>query len=404
MCPRRWPFILPLLAAFCAVPLPVQAESLDTDAASADSPRGATIGTSGFATILTAPPVPYPDAPPPPDPNRIWQDPESALQAELAANPDEASLQAAMALDRRLKIREVGNYIGVRVVRDPQPRHGFQFRRDAAVSLARHTDDPRFVAIEGGVPADELQPLANEWRTRFEPHRIGGGGYVDAFEGVVHFDMNIDEEGFRSIAETEGWTLPDRLRLSFAPPPNENATDPVLERMIRVLPREDRVPAAVLSAAISGRIILRDGCFRLASSDPTQGEALVIFGRDVELVLDDEGYMAIRNPHRDEPAARIGEVMVWAGPRGLDERDTGVHALRAACGDGPIESVGEPASAYHFRVRPWAIDDLARGRGISRQQAWDALKECWARADANAAASDRIPPASSVSGRLCGRD
>ena len=73
--------------------------------------------------------------------------------------------------------------------------------------------------------------------------------------------------------------------------------------------------------------------------------------------------------------------MTWAGPRGVDERDAGVQALRSVCGEGTIVSVGTPSSAHHSRVRPWVIDNLANDRGMTRKQVWDALKRCWALID-----------------------
>lgn len=363
-----------VLSAILAAP--AHADQSGQDAS--QIPRGATIEASGFATILTAPPVPYPDEPPPSD--REWMDPEAALQWEMNANPSEAAQQDAMALARRIEAREGRNFIGIRVIRDPDPRFAFQFQNDAASTLARYTDDPRFVAVEGGVPAAELRPLANEWNARFAPLRLGGGNVYE-FDGVVRFDMQVDEATFQAIAEAEGWSLPDRLELNFTPPPNPNAMDPALEPLVRIMPRHDRVPGAVLSAGMSGRVILRDGCFRLASQDPAYDDPLVIFDRDFALVVDDDGYVALQGSHADGPLPRIGELMTWAGPRSVDERDAGVQELRAACGEGEIVSAGTPSSAYHSRVRTWVIDQFVHSHNISRQEAWDALRHCWALAD-----------------------
>lgn len=338
-------------------------------------PIGATLEASGFATVLTAPPVPYPDEPP--ASGREWVDPETALERERNANPSEAALRDAMAMARRIGMREGRNFVGTRVVRDPHPRFAFQFRTDAAATLARYTDDARFVAVEGGVHAAELRPLADEWNARFAPHRLGVGNVYE-FDGVVRFDMQVDEATFRAIAEAEGWTLPDRVELEFTPPANPHVLDPSLAPLVRIMPRHDRVPGAVLSARLSGRVVLRDGCFRLVSDPAAHREALVMFDRDVALFVDDDGYMALRRPHADGPQPRVGELMTWAGPRGIDERDGGVRELRSACGEGEIVSIGTPSSAYHSRVRPWVIDALAHDRGITRREAWDALKRCWA--------------------------
>lgn len=364
------------LAFIAVLAAPTQAGA--SDAHAGRLPIGATIEPSGFATVLTAPPVPYPDRPPPSD--REWVDPQTALQRETNANPSEAERRDAMELARRLEAEEGRNFIGLFVTRDPAPRFAFQFQDDAASTLARYTDDPRFVAVEGGVPASELRPLADEWNARFAPHRLGVGNVYE-FAGVVRFDMQVDEATFRAIAAAEGWSLPDRLELNFIPPPNPRALDPSLASFVRIMPRHDRLPSAVLAAGMSGRIILRDGCFRLASQNAAQDGALVMFDLNIALVLDDEGYMALQGPRTDKPLPRIGELMTWAGPRGVDERDAGVQALRAMCGDGEIVSVGTPSSAYHFRVRPWAIDEFAHSRGITRQEAWDALRRCWALAD-----------------------
>ena len=59
-----------------------------------------------------------------------------------------------------------------------------------------------------------------------------------------------------------------------------------------------------------------------------------------------------------------------------------VAELRARCGAPPVEAISFPESRRNFRVRPWAIDDYVRERRISRQQAWDEIRACWARQDA----------------------
>lgn len=259
-------------------------------------------------------------------------------------NPDHAASEAALALDRRLSKAEHGNYIGRRVVRDPGARYAFQFRHHAAATLARFTRDSRFTSREGGVPALELQPIFDEWWKRFEPFRLVGGGAVYEFDGVVRFDMNIDEAAFRDIAARERWTLPKRLELRFGPPRNLRSIDPALASYVRIFAREDRRPAIVHDALLRGRVILRDGCFRLVEHGDAP-EALVIFGRDLELGLDTQNYMILKNAGSARPSPRIGVMMMWGGPRYISEADPNVKLLRARCGTGPIVAVGEPDSA-----------------------------------------------------------
>lgn len=319
-------------------------------------PRGASIGPSGYATILSAPatgPInaaPPPPPPPPADgkPTPLPMTSEAVMAREMMMNPDDNATAAAQVLDQRIQAAERGNYVGMRIVRDPAPRFAFQFRQNAAATLARYTRDPRFTFREGGIPTEELQPIFDEWWGRFEPYRLVGGGGVYEFDGKVMFDMNIDEAGFREIAERERWTMPDRLELRFSGPRNSRSIDPALERYVRVFPRQDRQPAVVNLARLSGRVILRDGCFRLTEHGDG-GEPLVIFGRDVKLGLDAEGYMALKDNSSDEAMPRIGERMAWAGPQGYSEADPAVALLRAKCGTGPIVAVGSPESDYRTK-------------------------------------------------------
>lgn len=318
-------------------------------------PRGATMNASGYATILSAPPtgpiMATPMAPPPPPVNGRPTPPPMTTEARAARarmmNPDKAAREAAQTLDRRISRSERTNYVGMRIVRDPSPRFAFQFKRDAAAALARYTRDPRFTSREGGLTRAELQPIFDEWWKRFEPFRLVGGGAVYQFDGVVRFDMNIDEAGFREIWKRERWTLPKRLELRFSPPRNARSIEPALVRYVRVFAREDRLPAIMLQAQLGGRVILRDGCFRLREHSGT-GEPLVIFGRDVELRLDDQNYMALKNNGSSGPAPRIGEMMMWGGPRYFSEADPNVKALRAKCGTGPVVAIGEPESVGRF--------------------------------------------------------
>lgn len=135
------------------------------------------------------------------------------------------------------------------------------------------------------------------------------------------------------------------------PPPADGKPTPLPMTSEAVTAREmmmnpdNRQPAVVNLALLSGRLILRSGCFRLMEHGEG-GEPLVIFGRDVELGLDAEGYMALRDNGSDEAMPRIGERMMWAGPQVYSEADPAVASLRAKCGAGPIIAVGSPGSAY----------------------------------------------------------
>lgn len=327
------PVLALLVLTSCAAP-PRDSLSL---AAPAVRPNNVTIGAGGYATLLSAPP----SAPAP----RTARASDPSQEYERLRNPDDAASRAAEILHRRLTAAEPTNYIGRRIVRDPAPRFAFQFRRNASATLARYSRDPRFTARDGGVPAAELQPTFDEWFPRLTAHRLVGGGSVQEFDGVVAFDMTVDEAAFRAIAAEQGWTIPDQVQLSFGSPANPQSVNPALAPLMRIFARSDRLPGAVNQAALSGRIILRDGCFRLAEHGEG-GEPLVLFDRDAELVFDGENYIALHDgPHS---ITRIGERIMWAGPRGISEVDAGVKALRERCGTGPVISIGAPSSAAAF--------------------------------------------------------
>lgn len=349
------PFILAALSlGGCVTGEQVSAPASNIAPASSPVPRGATISPSGYATILSAPatgPIaapPMAPPPPPPDgrPTPLPMTSEARMARERMMNPDDAATEAAQVLDRHLSRAERGNYVGMRIVRDPDPRFAFQFKRNAAATLARYTRDPRFTSREGGLTRAELQPIFDEWWKRFEPYRLVGGGSVYEFDGVVRFDMNVDEAEFNEIAARERWVLPERLELIFSPPRNTRSIDPALARYVRAFPRQDRLPAMSLLALLGGRVVLRDGCFRLADHGDA-GEPLVIFPRDTELGLDPQGYMILGRT--GEVGPRIGERITWAGPQGYSEADPSVKLLREKCGAGPIVAIGGPNSPRRTR-------------------------------------------------------
>lgn len=89
-------------------------------------PVGASIGPGGYATILTAPPKPYPDAPPPPE--RPYGDDVEALartlgisreEAMTRMNPDEPTLRAATSLAQRLRVEARAQFVEFKIERDP---------------------------------------------------------------------------------------------------------------------------------------------------------------------------------------------------------------------------------------------------------------------------------------------
>ena len=388
-----------LLAAACTrsdaepQPAPPPAVAIPPLPVAPPPPTGARIEPSGFATILDAPHVPYPDAPPAPpgeqETERLAREQGiSVSHAERMMNPDPATMRAAIALDRRLEREARGNYVDVQIVRDPRPRYQFHFRRNGPETLARFTRDPRFRAVTGGVPAVELQPVMDEWMRRFQAQRLTNGGSVNPFEGVVEIDLGVSRSEFNAVGPAGGWQVPPNVRLNFAPEidPEQLVTGEAAP-FVRTFPRADRAPGMTLDIAQGGRIILVDGCFRLNNAEGP----LVLFGRNTRLFRDEHGYLAVASTQNPQIGGRIGEHMTWGGYPGPVESEPGVEAIRRHCGAGPIESVGAPQSTAWFRVRPHAIASYAGHAGLSLQAAWDRIKACWAEQDARRGQPNAAP-------------
>ena len=327
-------------------------------------PPGVRTEPSGFATLLQAPPSTAALAPLSGSGTSVrrgrYNQHTFSDPYHVFPDPDDAARRDARALDQRIKRSGVQGYIGMRIVRDPGARFAFQFREHAKATLARFTSDERFVAREGGRERTELEPVSDAWESKMQPHRIVTDITVLPFDGWIEFRLGIDETDYRTLAAREGWELPDTIRLKFSGAANPRSVDPVLAPLVRVFAREDRVPGMVPMVGAYGVLILRDGCFRaqLGKTEP-----LVVFGRDVELTLDPQGYMVVVDTRSGDlaRAARIGEPALWGGAREGDKADAGVQALHAACGPGEVVAVGEPHSVRWRHER----SEMENGAGVA---------------------------------------
>jgi hypothetical protein len=364
-------------------------------------PKGATIEASGFATVERAPPRPYGDTPPPaedrPTGEAGWYARSLGISEAEATRRQREQQAVRPELDRLtglLRQREAGNFTAVRMEHEPDWRFLFFFKRDPQRTLARYTSNPRFRAAQARFTREELEALIRPWTDRLTRHRLAGGWGIDDTYGRAEIMIDATEEEYRAVAAREGWEpLPDAITLRFAPalahPPVEAAAQP----FVRLLAQNDRSTGIQLTAGLGGRIFLRDGCLMVAR--PNGQAQLAYFHRETGLGLDAEGYLALKDRRTGESRGRIGEWFVWAGPNAVEETSPMVPELRARCGSAPLVNAGNPESAHYSRVRTWQIDELARQRRISRQEAWDRLKRCWARNDA---ARPDQPPASDCEG------
>lgn len=249
-------------------------------------------------------------------------------------------------LTQRLRLEERGNFVQAIIVRDPEPRFAFHFRRNAAETLARHTSDPRFKSVEGGVPIEELQPEFERWGERFTKAGLIWSGGAQAHLGTLEFELGLSKSQFDSLARRHGWPNDPRLRIRFAPEPS---TAVPVARHVRAFPSVRYAPGVVPAIASYGRVVLRDGCFRVLG-DKGDDRGLAVFARDAQLRLDDQGRLVVGVPDLERPPARIGEDGNWGwesvgGPIQPEQSE-----LRARCGDAPLVYVGVPRSSAHASI------------------------------------------------------
>lgn len=346
-------------------------------------PTGAKIEPSGFATIERAPPVPYPDEPPPsenrPHSQAAWyaRDLGISIEEAEARQREQQALQPEFErLIALLRVREPGNFTAPRIVHKPDWAYVLYFKRNPERTLAKYASHPRFKAALARYSQEELEAIAKPWVDRFVAHKLAGGWGSDATYGVAEIMMSVTEEEYRAIAEREGWgPVPDAVVLRFSAPLDHPSVGEQAKPLVRIFAQNSRNTTMQMEAGLSGRITMRDGCLY-------SGNALAYFHRETGIGIDEQGYLALTDRRTGKSKGRIGEWFSWAGPNSFSEDMPMVRELRQRCGDAPIAHVGNPESAAQFRVSAGLIDAIAERRRISRQRAWELLKSCWKKADA----------------------
>jgi len=306
--------------------------------------QGVRTEPSGFATI-DSPPPPRPMAqppaappPPPPPPPAPGANPPPR-QFRSGLDGLQRQTEEAYALDRRLRARWPDEYVGLDFDHgEPQRRALFLFRRDGAARLAEFTRRPDFIARDVRYTTWDLARLQERWMARLEPLGLvdGGGAYLG--RQVVELTMRVPRAEFEAIAREKGWTVPETLALRF-PPSVENPPVPArLRPLIRIFPRDDRIHSIRRLANMSGRIVLRDGCFRVVDG-PGGRDALAYFSRGTELRVDEAGFVTLG---RGEGQGRLGDMFTWnVGPQVAADLAMVVD-LRRVCGNDDIIYVLDP--------------------------------------------------------------
>lgn len=252
---------------------------------------------------------------------------------------------------RQLRTREKGNYTEAELIHRSDWAYLIYFKRQPEQTLRKYTRNPRFQARSAPYTEEELRTLSKAWVDRLSQERLFTGYGVNARQGRLDVDMVVGEDEFATIAERNGWEpIPGYLNLKFDKPPVGPAVEQGLASSIRIFPQSDRNLGLHNQAGYSGRIILRDGCFKVIGFDGK--EQLAYFPRDAGLYRDPQGYLALRT-RSEQPRhlGRIGEEFSWAGPIAVGENAPMVRELRDLCGDAPLMHVAIPESSALFNAR-----------------------------------------------------
>jgi hypothetical protein len=123
------------------------------------------------------------------------------------------------------------------------------------------------------------------------------------------------------------------------------------------------------------RVILRDGCFRLAEP----GEPLVVFTLATRLVIDREGYLAFTaSPDNGPLPARVGEQVWWEGERRELQDPQDLALIHARCGAGAVQVLGlvQSVAVGQATADFQATKRIADMYGLPWKEAFAAARKC----------------------------
>ena len=326
------------------------------------APPGAVVGKSGFATITRVPPSPTGDVksqrPTYNGPIEFYAQEEGLTIPEARKRISEQMgfVPIFERLQERLRRLEPDKYVSGRIEHQPDWHYILYFKRDPEATLRRYSVNPRFKAARAGYTETELKALAAPWLDRFAKAGIVDVYGADPVAGRVSMTIPITRSQYDAIAVREGWgTVPAPISLHFAADHEVPRVDPRVTPLLRGFASASRATTLQMERGEGGRVVLDNGCLRLAGaySAKARGKVkgpLVVFRRETGIGLDAQGYLAIIDRGTGKPKGRIGEYWGWAGPN-PDEEFDGLEELKAACGDGPIANVGNPESEARFEAR-----------------------------------------------------
>jgi hypothetical protein len=365
----------------------------------APPPAAAPAASAGWATIKDAPPARFepgePPAPPPPTDEQIAGHDRFRRAGEFQNEVREE----VQALADRLRRSEKGNFVDLYFENDGEPHVVFRFLRNPEATLARHSKNPRFRAARAGFSSAEAQAAADFMWETFADDRVVQAVGLGNKRGMAEVEISVTEAEFRALVARKGVRIPDAVHLLFRATAPASALNgplaPEIARLVRIFPRSDRPVGIVDSIASRAKVVLDDGCFRVAGG--AHDGALVLFPLGAQLFVDREGHLAYGSG--EVPGyARVGEELVFPGSIGAVTVPELVRPIHAACGAGKVVAITAMRSAAADRAErkasqnAWALRSFREDYGLPEPVARRALERCIERSGAGMCMLTPPPP------------
>lgn len=345
---KRAPF--PVSFLICSIAL-AGCAAKSAESAAGDAAFLATTGADGYATILDAPPAPFTPAEPAVPAPLTTQQVAEQEQFTRVGRFQNSVMEEVQALAERLRQQERGNFVSLYYDNEGDPSVVFQFLDDGSGTLRKYTRHPQFFGKTVRWSEAQLMADMKFVMKAFAADRVIQGAGIGGSGNAVTLDVNVPEPEFRALVARKGIKLPESvvLRFNAAPvvplgmPDSAALNQPLpaeIARRVRIFPRDDRPDGILISMNSRSKVVLRNGCFRLAN----HGDALALFPLGAKLFVDVQRYLAFGDTPRPG-YARVGETIEFQGGTGAVTTPALVAPIHAACGPGRVVKVTAMNSA-----------------------------------------------------------
>lgn len=198
--------------------------------------------------------------------------------------------------------------------------------------------------------------------------------------------MSAGPEGFGTILSAPPRKLEPTAELIEPGPQlfasNAPAIAPALGGLLRLVARIAPVPPSDQLVNFNpeapgrdvGRIILRDGCLRLAAA----GEPHVILPAGTRLYVDDQGYLSLGILSDSRANPRVGELVSWEAYPQPPLSLAAAARVRTQCGPGPVRflTIALSVSASQALSDAFAAKNFADRYGVPWVDALRSVQRC----------------------------